>query len=112
MRHRNGRRGWEVIGARGNHQARVTRRRGEYPALKGLYALGRVLDVLAAPYQAVNQEPALLSWINGRPWWTGRIPEQGALMAFAPAVSAARISEEKFHPAPVELPAPRVLPWR
>lgn len=75
----------------GNHRARVNWRRGEYSALEGLYALSRVLDVLAAPYQPVNQDPALLSWINGRPWWTGRIPDQGALPAFADAVSAARV---------------------
>jgi hypothetical protein len=87
-----------AIGAPGNHRARVTWRRGEFSALEGLYALGRVLDVLAAPYQPVNRDPALLSWINGRPWWTGRIPDRGALPAFADAVGAARISEETFHP--------------
>jgi len=87
-----------AIGAPDNHRARVTWRRGEYSALEGLYALSRVLDVLAAPHQPVNQDPALLSWINGRPWWTGRIPDQGALPAFADAIGAARISEEKFHP--------------
>jgi hypothetical protein len=87
-----------AIGAPGNHRARVTWRRGEYSALEGLYALGRVLEVLAAPYQPASQDPALLSWINGRPWWTGRIPDQGGLPAFADAIGAARISEEKFHP--------------
>ena len=85
-----------AIGAPGNHRARVTWRRGEYSALEGLYALGRVLDVLAAPYQPANQDPTLLSWSNGRPWWTGWIPDQGALPAFADAIGAARISEEKF----------------
>jgi hypothetical protein len=87
-----------AIGAPGSHRARVTWRRGEHSALEGLYALGRVVDVLAAPYQRVNQDPALLSWINGRPWWTGRIPDHGTLPAFAGPVGAAPISEEKFHP--------------
>jgi hypothetical protein len=75
-----------AIGAPGSHRTRVTRRPGEYSALEGLYALGRVLDVLAAPYQPVNQDPALLNWIDGRPWWTGRIPGQDALKAFAEGI--------------------------
>lgn len=87
-----------AIGAPRNHRARVTWRRGDYSALEGLYALGRVLDVLAAPFQQVNPDPALLSWISGEPWWTGRIPDRGALPAFAAAVGAARIGEENFHP--------------
>jgi hypothetical protein len=87
-----------AIGAPSNHGARVAWRRGDYSALEGLYVLGRVLDVLASPYQPVNQDPALLSWISGTPWWTGRIPGQGALPAFAEAIGVARISEEKFHP--------------
>lgn len=87
-----------AIGAPGNHRARVAWRRGGYSALEGLYGLSRVLDVLAAPYQPVNPDPAVLSWINGKPWWTGRIPDQGTLPAFAEAAGAVRISEEKFHP--------------
>jgi hypothetical protein len=57
-----------------------------------------MLDVMTAAYQPVNPDPALLSWISGGPWWTGRIPGRAALPAFAGAVGAVRISEEKFHP--------------
>jgi len=87
-----------AIGAPDNHRARVTWRRGDYSALEGLYGLSRVLNVLAAPYQPANPDPALLSWINGKPWWTGRIPDQDALPAFAAAIGAARIGEDNFHP--------------
>ncbi|HEY2508729.1 MAG TPA: hypothetical protein VGI58_19605 [Streptosporangiaceae bacterium] len=76
----------------------VTWRRGDYSALEGLYGLGRILDVLAAPYQQANADPALLSWINGKPWWTGRLPSQDALPALARAIGAIRISEQRFHP--------------
>ena len=85
-----------AIGAPGNHRARVTWRRGEYSALEGLYALGRVLDVLAAPYQPASQDPALLSWINGRPWWTGRIPDQGGLPIDAPPTSELKVAQRAW----------------
>jgi hypothetical protein len=63
-----------------------------------MYALGRVLDVLIAPFQPVNDDPALLNWVTGRPWWTGRLPDRSALPALAAAIGCVRISEDEFHP--------------
>ncbi|MDQ3501052.1 MAG: hypothetical protein M3488_08820 [Actinomycetota bacterium] len=68
--------------------------------LWGLYALGRVLDVLASPMQPVNDDPALLSWmrIPRGPWWYGRLPTPEALTGFLDAIGASRIAEPAFHP--------------
>lgn len=74
---------------------------GDWPhVLWGLYALSRVLDVLASPLQPVNDDPALLSWLRKppAPWWEGRIPTPDALPAFLDAIGASRIAESAFHP--------------
>lgn len=69
-----------------------------YSPLEGLYAMGRVLDVLIAPYQPVNDDPALLNWVSLEPWWTGFLPDRAALAALAEAIEAAPISEDRFCP--------------
>ena len=86
------------IGAAGNHRRRVAKRPGDYSATEGLYTLSRVLDVLIAPFQPASDDPAVLSWITGKPWWTGRLPDTAALPVLAAAIGATRISEGRFHP--------------
>lgn len=39
--------------------------RDEY-LLEGLYALSRLVDILIAPHQRINDDPALLSWTSPR----------------------------------------------
>lgn len=84
-----------AIGAADNRRVRVAERRGDYTALEGLYALSRVLDVLIAPFQPVNDDPALLSWVTGKPWWTRRLPGPAAFPMRAAAIGATRISEQR-----------------
>jgi hypothetical protein len=78
--------------------ARIRCHPGQYDPLQGMYALSRVLDVLIAPYQPAHDDPALLNWVTGQPWWTGRLPGRPALPALAAAIGCARISEEDFSP--------------
>jgi hypothetical protein len=87
-----------AIGQPQYHQARVGPGTDRRTALEGLYALSRVLDVLIAPYQPVNDDPALLNSVSGKPWWTGRLPDTEALLALAAAIDGTQIAEERFHP--------------
>jgi hypothetical protein len=38
-----------------------------------------VLDVLIAPLQPVSNDLAVLNWVTGKPWWTGRLADLTAL---------------------------------
>jgi len=69
-----------------------------YSPLEALYALSRILDVLIAPHQRPVDDPALLNWSTGRPWWTGRLPTTGAYTQFCAALGCRRIVEAAFHP--------------
>lgn len=86
------------IGRPDGRRARVQSHPGRYSPLEGMYALGRVLDVLIAPFQPVNDNPVLLNWVTGQPWWTGRLPDRLALPALAAAIGCVPISEDNFHP--------------
>jgi hypothetical protein len=85
------------IGQPACRTARVRESRN-YSPLEGLYAMSRVLDVLIAPYQPVNDDPALLNWVSLEPWWTGWLPEKAALPALAEAIGAVPIAEDRFCP--------------
>jgi hypothetical protein len=86
------------IGKPEYRQARVVPGPDRRTALEGMYALSRVLDVLIAPYQPVNDDPALLNVVSGKPWWTGRLPDAEALLALAAAIDGTLIAQEHFHP--------------
>jgi hypothetical protein len=57
-----------------------------------------VLDVLIAPFQPVNDDPELLNWVTGQPWWTGRLAGRPALPVLAAAAGWTRISGDAFCP--------------
>ncbi len=44
----------------------------------GLHAVGRPENhrnpVLISPREPVSDDPALLNWTNGKPWWSGPEP--------------------------------------
>jgi hypothetical protein len=85
----------------GRPECRRARLRSSYPRFgpaEGLYALGRVLDVLIAPFQPVNDDPELLNWVTGQPWWAGRLAGRPALPVLAAAAGWTRISEDAFCP--------------
>lgn len=86
------------IGRPESRAARIRQDSGHYSPLEGLYAMSRVLDVLIAPYQPVSDDPAVLNWTTGKPWWTGRLADRQALPALAAAIGAVRIAEERFSP--------------
>jgi hypothetical protein len=72
--------------------------RDEY-LLEGLYALSRLVDILIAPHQPVNEDPAVLSWTHpGRPWWLGPVPSDTAWATFRTVIGATTIAEDTFHP--------------
>lgn len=87
-----------AIGEPECRRARIRSSPDCYSPLQGIYALSRVLDVLIAPFQPVNGDPALLNWVTGRPWWTGRLPDQSVLPALAATAGWTRISEDGFCP--------------
>jgi hypothetical protein len=60
--------------------------------------MSRVFDVLIAPFQPVSDDPALLNWVSLEPWWTGSLPDDGALPALAQAIGAVSIAEDRFCP--------------
>jgi len=67
--------------------------------LEGLYALSRLVDILIAPHQPVNDDPALLSWTSpGQQWWRGPLPSDTAWATFCTAIRATQIAEDSFHP--------------
>lgn len=66
--------------------------------LTSLYALGRLVDVLISPREPVNDDPALLNWTNGKPWWSGPEPSATAWDSFRRAIDATPIAEDSFHP--------------
>ena len=76
-----------------------------YPALPPgsellweLYRLGRLVDILIAPHQPVDDDPALNSWITKQPWWTGPLPSPSAWAAFCQAIGATVLAEDTYHP--------------
>jgi hypothetical protein len=97
-RHKETVRELSEIGRPEGRHARIRSHPGKYTPLEALYALGRILDVLIAPFQPVNDDPALLDWGTGRPWWTGRLPDRSALPALAAAGGWTRIGEDAFCP--------------
>ncbi len=68
------------------------------PEAWDLYALGRVLDVLVSPFQPERHDPAILDWVRGGPWWSGRIPSTDAIFKFGEALGARRTPPISFHP--------------
>jgi hypothetical protein len=67
--------------------------------LEGLYALSRLIDILLAPHQTTNADPALLSWTTpGQPWWRGPMAAVDTWTLFSCAVGAVPIAEDAFHP--------------
>lgn len=62
--------------------------------LEGLYALSRLVDILIAPHQPVNDGPELRSGL----WWTGPLPATTAWASFCAAIGATPIAEDHFHP--------------
>jgi hypothetical protein len=87
-----------AIGRPESRRARIVPGSDRRTALEGLYALSRVLDVLIAPYQPVNDDPAVLNPVSGQPWWTGPLPDTEALLALAAAIDGTLIAQERFHP--------------
>jgi len=71
--------------------------RGESASM-ALYPVGRLVDLLIAPHQPVSDDPTLLAWTTGRPWWTGPLPAPTAWGVFRAAVGAVTIAEDRFHP--------------
>ena len=61
-------------------------------------AMGRLADILIAPHQPVDDDPALLAWTTREAWWSGPLPAPGAWAAFRRAVGASAIAEDEFHP--------------
>jgi hypothetical protein len=86
------------IGQPDRRHARIRVHPGQYGALEGMYALSRVLDVRIAAFQPVNDDPRLLNWSTGRPWWTGRLPDRSALSTLAAAAGWTRVAEDDFRP--------------
>ncbi|NUR70475.1 MAG: hypothetical protein HOU81_06625 [Hamadaea sp.] len=64
----------------------------------GLYAVSRLVEILISPFQPVVDDPALLAWTTGKPWWSGPIPSATAWAEFRRAVGAVEIAEDAFHP--------------
>jgi hypothetical protein len=88
------------IGAPESHRVLAEPEPRGFSFLWGLYALSRVLDVLISPFQPVNDDPEILSWLSSprRPWWDARIPSADAYPRFMEALGCARIAEDRFHP--------------
>jgi hypothetical protein len=86
------------IGAPESHRVLAEPEPRSFSFLWGLYALGRVLDVLISPFQPVNDDPEILSWLSSprRPWWDARIPSADAYPRFMEALGCARIAEDRF----------------
>ncbi len=63
--------GLHAVGRPENHRNPVE---PDHDLLTGLYALGRLVDVLISPREPVSDDPALLNWTNGKPWWSGPEP--------------------------------------
>jgi hypothetical protein len=87
-----------TIGRPENRNVRVLPNPHHFTVLEGLYAVSRVVDVLIAPHQPVNDDPALLAWTTGRPWWVGQLPAVSAWRAFCAGIGATLIDESAFHP--------------
>jgi hypothetical protein len=83
------------VGRAESHQRKTG---GMQEMLWDLYALSRLTDILIAPHQPVNNDPALLDWTTGQPWWTGSLPTTTAWSAFCNAIGATTIAENAFHP--------------
>jgi hypothetical protein len=86
------------VGRPENHRVRVAPDRNYFTVLQGLYVVSRLVDVLIAPHQPVNDDPALLAWWNGRPWWHGELPSMSAWGSFCARIGATLIDESAFHP--------------
>ena len=63
-----------------------------------LYPVGRLVDILIGPHQPVSDDPALVAWTTGKPWWSGPLPALSAWTTFLAAVGAVSIAEDRFHP--------------
>jgi hypothetical protein len=63
-----------------------------------LYVLGRMVDILIAPYQPVNDDPQLIAWTTGAPWWSGPLPSPSVWPAFCASIGASAVAEDRFHP--------------
>ncbi len=84
-----------AVGRADNHRRRL--RPGD-DLLADLYALSRLVDILIAPHQPINDDPALLDWTTGWPWWPGPLPAATAWAGFRAALGATAIAAEDFHP--------------
>jgi hypothetical protein len=86
------------LGRPANHRVRVPSDGRHYTALEGLYALSRIVEVHIAAHQPINDDPALLSWTTGTPWWQGELPDASAWPALSTALGAVAVSESRFNP--------------
>jgi hypothetical protein len=80
-----------------------------YTPLQALYVLGRVLDVLIAPFQpemplgvsseaASSAAPLPAATPSAGSPWPGRVPGREAYEAFCSALGCAKVSQQRFHP--------------
>jgi hypothetical protein len=66
--------------------------------LTALYVIGRLTEILIAPFQPINDDPALLAWTTPKPWWSGPLPARCVWPAVSEAIGATAIAEDAFHP--------------
>ena len=66
--------------------------------LPGLYALGRLVDLLICVHQPARDDPTLPEWAGEEPQWRGPLPNGAAWPVFAGAIGATPITEDEFHP--------------
>jgi hypothetical protein len=64
----------------------------------GLYALGRLVDIVISPAQPHNDDPELLNWTTGKPWWAGPAPAASAWEALRIGLRCTDVAEDQFHP--------------
>ena len=86
------------IGRPDSRRLRFVRDWQHYTVLEGLYALSRIIDVLIAAHQPSDDDPALLNWTTGKPWWPGELPAASTWRAFVAAIGAVPVDQSSFHP--------------
>jgi hypothetical protein len=86
------------LGRPDSHRHRIEPDPVYFTRLEGLYALSRVVDLLVAPFQPVNDDPALFAINTDHPWWTGPLPSAQAWRPFGEAIGGTWIAEDRFHP--------------
>jgi hypothetical protein len=64
----------------------------------GLYALSRLVEIVLGPHQPANDDPELLAWTTGEPWWSGPPAAASAWSTLTAALHATPIAEDRFHP--------------